>query len=199
MQTAQILNAQEYNAMRAAMSPNHRLLFDGAVLTGMRMEEYWRFIQHPEWFHSERQYIALPREAVKKQKSRYSDRTVLLSHVGARAIGDLVYAIKHDHIKPITRMGWQEDLKRAVRKVNERAGFTNPPGLTMNVRGIMPKMTRKTWVSWLVTTYPDDGLRIAASLGHDPRTMIEHYLSLPFSAVEKEQIRPLVVGWGGRT
>jgi hypothetical protein len=49
----------------------------------------------------------------------------------------------------------------------------------------------------LMACYPTDGLRISASLGHDTRTMIDHYLSLPFSPSEKEQIKPLVTGWGG--
>ncbi len=85
-------------------------------------------------------------------------------------------------------MGWGEDLKRAARKAN-----------LPHQEGIVPKMTRKTWVSWLMVTYPEDGLRVAASLGHDLRTMQEHYLSLPFSKVEQEAIRAYVVGWGGRT
>ena len=185
VQDAQILNAREYEAMRAALSLNHRLLFDGCIFTGMRMSEFWSFIQHLEWYHSERSFIAI---TSKKTETRYKDRNVILSNMGNRAIQDLVHGVRFNGIKPITRMGWQEDLKRAARK----AGLEN-------LHGIMPKMTRKTWVSWLVTTYPDDGLRIAASLGHDPRTMVEHYLSLPFSAEERAQILPLVIGWGGRT
>lgn len=119
-------------------------------------------------------------------KTRYRERSVLLSNIGTRAIRDLVDAIRRGEIKPITRMGWGEDLKRAAGKAK------------LDVTGIVPKMTRKTWVSWLMVTYPEDGLRVAHSLGHDIRTMQEHYLSLPFSKVEQEQIRPYVVGWGGK-
>jgi hypothetical protein len=50
-----------------------------------------------------------------------------------------------------------------------------------------------------MATYPEDGLRIAASAGHDIRTMQNHYLSLPFSNVERERIRFYVIGWGGRS
>lgn len=185
---AQILNAEEYNSLRSAMNPSHRLILDGMLFTGMRVEEFWHFCDNPHWYHADRQYIGLTKEAIKKVRTRYKERTVLLSHIGNRAIGDLVGACRSGEIKRISRMGWGEDLKRAGRK----AGLQHQ-------EGIVPKMTRKTWVSWLMVTYPEDGLRIAASLGHDIRTMQEHYLSLPFSKVEQEAIRAYVVGWGGRT
>ncbi|MDD4972335.1 MAG: hypothetical protein PHT07_23140 [Paludibacter sp.] len=187
-QEAQILNAQEYDQIRAALNPTHRLIFDGMIFTGMRTTEFWSFTDNPHWFHPDRAYIGLTRVAIKKVKTRYKERSVLLSHVGNRAIRDLVDAIQRGEIKKISRMSWGEDLKRAAANAN-----------LLCKDGIVPKMTRKTWVSWLMVTYPEDGLRIAASLGHDIRTMQEHYLSLPFSKVEQEQIRAYVVGWGGRT
>jgi integrase len=183
-QEAQILNADEYNKMRDAMNYKHRLLFDGLLFTGMRGTEFWVFVDHPEWFHPERQFIHLTKEAIKKPKTRYKERSVLLSHMGSRAIRDLVDAIKRGEIDHITRMGWSENLKRAARKAE------------INQVGIVPKMTRKTWVSWLMAVFPYDGLRISSSLGHDVRTMQEHYLSLPFSQYEIDQIKPLVTGWG---
>jgi integrase len=184
-QEAQILNAEEYNLMRDALNYRHRLVFDGLLFTGMRGTEFWIFIEHPEWFHPERQYINLTKEAIKKERTRFKERNVLLSHVGTRAIRDLVDAIKRGEVEHISRMGWGEDLKRAARK----AGLKTQAGIT-------PKMTRKTWVSWLMAVFSYDGLRISSSLGHDVRTMQEHYLSLPFSTYEIEQIKPLVTGWG---
>jgi integrase len=186
-QGAQILSAKEYNDLRAELNPQHRLIFDGMLFTGMRVVEFWRFVENPHWFQPDRQYIGLPRGAIKKQKSRYQERTVLLSHMGVRAIRDLVDYIRREPVTSISREGWGQDLKRAARKAN-----------LDSLIGIVPKMTRKTWVSWLMVTYPEDGLRIASSLGHDIRTMQEHYLSLPFSRPEMDEIRPYVVGWGGR-
>jgi integrase len=186
-QGAQILNAEEYNELRAAMNPTHQHIFDGMIFTGMRIEEFWIFCENPLWFKPDRNYISLKKEAIRKPKTRYKERDVLLSHVGTRAIRDLVAAIRRGEIERITRMGWSENLKRAARKA----------GLKYQ-EGIMPKMCRKTWVSWLMVSYPEDGLRIAASLGHDIRTMQEHYLNLPFSEIEKAAIKPLVIGWGGR-
>jgi len=107
--------------------------------------------------------------------------------MGNRAIRDLVSTIHKDDLKPITREGWTADLQRAAKKSD------------MLLKGIMPKMTRKTWISWLMVIYPEDGLRIAASSGHSVATMQRHYLNLPFSTTEKEQIRGYVIGWGGRT
>jgi integrase len=106
--------------------------------------------------------------------------------VGTRAVKDLIHAIKRGEIQKITRQGWREDLQRAAVKGD------------LSTQGITPKMCRKTWVSWLMAIYPEDGLRIAASMGHDTATLIHHYLSLPFSNSERDQIRTYVAGWGGR-
>ncbi len=111
----------------------------------------------------------------------------MLSNIGTRAITDLVSAIKRKEIERISPAGWRQNLVRAAINAN------------IELRGITPKMLRKTWVSWLMATYPEDGLRIAASAGHDIRTMQNHYLSLPFSNVERERIRFYVIGWGGRS
>lgn len=187
-QGAQILNPSEYNAIRDQLNREHRLIFDGLIFTGMRAEEFWRFLDHPVWFHPDRQFVELPRGSSLKVKAKQKERMVLLSHVGARAVRDLVDAIKRGDMEGVTRSraGWSQNLTRAALKAEIE-----------NMRGITPKMTRKTWVSWLMQIYPNDGLRIAASMGHDTQTLINHYLGLPFTAQEREQIKPLVAGWGG--
>lgn len=173
--------------MREQLNPRHRLIFDGMLFTGMRMEEFWRFVANPQWFHQERQYIELPPGSILKVKAKQKERSVMLSNIGTRAITDLVSAIKRKEIERISPAGWRQNLVRAAINAN------------IELRGITPKMLRKTWVSWLMATYPEDGLRIASSAGHDIRTMQNHYLSLPFSNVERERIRFYVHGWGGRS
>ena len=173
--------------MREQLNPTHRLLYDGMLFTGMRIQEFWRFAQHPEWFHPARQYIELPPGSILKVKAKQKERSVMLSNIGTRAITDLVSAIKRKEIEQITQAGWRQDLVRAAIKSG------------LDLKGITPKMLRKTWVSWLMAIYPEDGLRIASSAGHDIRTMQNHYLSLPFSNVERERIRFYVHGWGGRS
>ena len=132
-QEAQILNAQEYDQIRAELNPTHRLVFDGMIFTGMRTTEFWSFVDNPHWFHPDRQYIGLTRSAIKKTRTRYKERSVLLSHVGNRAIRDLVDAVQRGEIKRISHMGWGEDLKRAAAKAKIPCQ-----------EGIVPKMTRKT-------------------------------------------------------
>src|SRR5690606_364927 len=93
-QGAQILNAHEYDMIRDHLNPSHRLICDGMMFTGMRVEEFWRFVAHPEWFHADRQYVELPRGSILKVKAKQKERMVLLSNVGTRAIKDMVHAIK---------------------------------------------------------------------------------------------------------
>ncbi len=182
---AQILSPKEYEAIREQMNPGHRLIFDGMLFSGMRIEEFWRFVKNPMWFHPDRQYIELPRGSILKVAAKQKERSVILSNIGTRAIRDLVSAIARGEVKPISKVGWNQNLKRAAGKAG------------VNSRGIMAKMTRKTWVSWLMVIYPSDGLRISASSGHTIGIMQRHYLSLPFSTAEREQIKMYVVGWGG--
>lgn len=186
-QGAQILNPDEYEQMREQFNPKHRLIFDGMLFTGMRLEEFWRFVANPQWYHPGRQYIELPPGSILKVKAKQRERLVMLSNIGTRAITDLVSAIRRKEIEHITQAGWRQNLIRAATKAN------------LDLRGITPKMLRKTWVSWLMAAYPEDGLRVASSAGHDIRTMQVHYLSLPFSQVERERIRFYVIGWGGRS
>jgi integrase len=186
-QGAQILSAHEYEKIRSHLNPTHQLIFDGQLFTGMRIEEFWRFIEHPEWFHPDRQYVELPPGSILKVKAKQKERLVLLSFIGTSKVRDLVASIMRGEIKPITKQGWGQDLKRAALKGE------------MNIRGISPKMLRKTWISWLMLWYPQDGLRIASSAGHDTGTLIRHYMSLPFSPQEKEQVKAYVIGWGGNS
>jgi hypothetical protein len=186
-QGAQILNAAEYEKIRSNLNQTHQLIFDGQLFTGMRIEEFWRFVEHPEWFHADRQYVELPPGSILKVKAKQKERLVLLSFIGTSKVRDLVAAIYRGEIKSITKQGWGQDLKRAALKSN------------MNIRGISPKMLRKTAISWLMLWYPNDGLRIASSAGHDTGTLIRHYMSIPFSIQEKEQIKAYVIGWGGNS
>ena len=115
-QGAQILNAQEYVKLRSKMNPQHQLIFDGMLFTGMRITEFWRFIENPQWYHSDRQFIDLPRGSILKVKAKQKDRTVLLSNIGNRAIGDLVAAIYRGEIKEISKQSWWESVRNAAKK-----------------------------------------------------------------------------------
>jgi integrase len=179
-----VLTPAEYEELRSQLSPDHRLLFDGLIFTGMRATEFERFLEHPEWYDPNRQYIGLPKGASLKVKARVRARPILLSSFGNRAMRDLIDNVRRAKVHFASRQSWRNNLSRAA----EKAG--------LEPEGIVPKMTRKTWVSWLMASYPQCAMQISFSMGHDLRTMQEHYLNLPFSKKEIEEIRPYVQGWG---
>jgi integrase len=187
-QEARILTPKEYNRLRDAFrEQKHKLLLDGMLYTAMRIEEFWRFLEHPEWFNYDRMNIHLPKGASLKVKAKMKERDINLSALGVRVIRDLVDAKRRGEITHISRRGWNDDLVRAARRA----------GLPLD--GIVPKMTRKTYISWLMAVIPDDGLRIAASSGHSSATMITHYMNTPFSDAERNEIKLHIQGWNGRS
>ena len=139
-QKTRIMIPEEYNAIRTEMNRDHRLVFDGLLFTGMRATEFWRFMDHPQWFHTDRQYVELPQGSMLKVKARQSERTVLLSDLGNRALRDLIDAVRRNQISEVSRQAWGETLARAVGKTD------------LDPTGVVPKMTRKTWVSWLMSS-----------------------------------------------
>lgn len=189
-----VLTPKEYNRIRDSFKKQeHKLIFDGLIYTAMRVEEFWKFIDHPEWFDYDRMCINLPPRATLKAtkgKSKRKGRTVLLSALGVRIIRDVLDAVRAGKIKKISNRGWNDDITRAAR----RAGFQYEEHCK-----ITPKLTRKTYISWLMAVIPDDGLRITASSGHDSDTMIDFYLNLAFSDQERNEIRMHIQGWGGKS
>ena len=189
-QKTRILTPYEYKAIRKQLNQHHRLLFDGLIFTGMRGTEFDMFMNNLDWFNSRRQCISLPSSAILKAKTKFRERDVLLSDMGVRAIEDLSYAITKDGLGSFSRQAWGQDLKRAARKAE------------LPIIGIIPKMTRKTCVSWLVSALSmsergNTSLLIAASMGHDIQTMMQHYLSISFSPQERADIETFTRGWGG--
>lgn len=180
-QGSRILPPDEFVQLRKSLKNTHQVLFDGLLATGMRGEEFWRFIQNPQWFDSDRGVIHLPRQASLKTRSKQRERDVHLTYWGLHAVERLF----DNDIDPMSRVAWRMDLLRAA----ERAG--------MSIDGISPKMTRKTWESWLVTSYPSMTVQIALSQGHTTLTAMEHYLNLSFSPGEKDDMKRYVTGFCG--
>lgn len=189
-QKTRILTPYEYRAIRSNLNREHRLLFDGLIFTGMRGTEFEMFMNNLDWFDARRQCISLPTSAILKSKTKFRERDVLLSDMGVRAIEDITYAIRKDGLESFSRQAWGQDLKRAALKAE------------IPLTGIVPKMTRKTCVSWLVSALSksdrgNTSLLIAASMGHDIQTMMQHYLSISFSTQERQDIETFTRGWGG--
>jgi len=142
-----------------------KVLLDGMLFTGMRGEEFWRFLQHPEWFDHDRGVIHLPPAAVLKKKAKQKERDIYPSNWGLTVIERLF----DYELRKISRISWRATLIRASKRAN-----LSPEGITL-------KMTRKTWESWLVASYPAMTLQIALSQGHSSLTALNHYVNIAFS------------------
>ncbi len=179
VQGARVLTPAEYRALRGALNLQYKILLDGLLFTGVRDVEFRELLEHPEWLNSKRMYIHLPAKAVRKEKVKFKERKILLSSYGLPAVERLF----DQPLTLPTREAMRHTLKRAAR----RSGIGE--------EGIVPKMMRKTWESWLVASYPEMTLQIAMSQGHDQVTAMHHYLNIGFSAQEVEDMKPYVMGW----
>ncbi|MDD5419609.1 MAG: hypothetical protein PHV57_07155 [Methanomicrobiaceae archaeon] len=190
-QRTRVLYPREARVLRAELSFRNQLIFDAMLYTGMRTVEFWRFIEHPDWYKPSRKAIDLPHGAMMKKKAKQAERTVLLSNAGVQAIETLLsYMKKHPgEVRPISRQNWLETLQRAALKAMEK-------GELSSIVGVVPKMTRKTWVSWLLATYPEREGSISLSMGHDLRTMLKHYAGLGWPGSARDEMRIYTSGWG---
>ena len=62
------------------------------------------------------------------------------------------------------------------------------------MRGYVIKSFRKTWESWCITIYKENVYHIFLSQGHDELTALKHYLNLPFTQQDKQQMSKYVGG-----
>jgi len=173
-----ILRPSEANKLIDAIKKDyHKTMFKALLFTGMRYIEMQRFQKHPEWFDGN--FIHLPREAVKKAKRKQKERWIRLNPRGKEIIEAF---LKLD--KPLPSwQAWGANLRRWA----EKAGI--------GTEGVSPKMTRKTWESWLVFYYPSHLTHIILSQGHTLATSIQHYLNMPFTEEDKKQMAEFVGGW----
>ena len=116
--------------------------------------------------------------ARKKVKRRQRERWIRLSSKGASI---LPYFFKSKPLPNWKR--WTQNMERWA----ERAG--------LDLEGLGPKTTRKTWESWLVSSYPDRVLEVFLSQGHTQMTALSHYLNMPFTPSDKESMVEWVAGW----
>ncbi len=173
-----ILRPLEYSDLRdhGAILEGYKAQMDGLLCTGMRYVEAQRLQLHPDWFRPEG-FVYLPPEAMLKGKRRQLDRWVKLNPFGLRSIPSFLKARKLP--------GW-ETWTVHLRKWAEIAGL-DPVGLG-------PKTMRKTWESWMVSTYPNRLAEVTMSQGHTAVTAVGHYLNMPFLAEDKAAMLPYVEG-----
>jgi integrase len=147
------------------------------LLTGMRYIEAKRFQSYPSWWDGD--FIHMPREACRKDKRTQQERWIRLNNQGKTIIR---YFVKCRRPLP-TNQAWGMAMKRWGR-----AAGLDPVGLCA-------KTTRKTWESWLMFYYPQQFHVITQSQGHTTTTSLQHYLNMPFTDVDRLEMKDYVEGW----
>lgn len=175
-----ILRPKEYEVLlKCCKKPHHRTMLQALFYTGMRYIEMQRFQKYPSWFDGE--FIHLPRMADRKVKRTQRERFVRLNNAGRMAVE---YFLRLREPLPAYQ-NWRDNMRRW----GSQAGL-NPQGLGV-------KTTRKTLESWLIFFYPEKMVQVTQSQGHNVITSVEHYLSMPFTEVDKVQMKSYIEGWFG--
>lgn len=188
-----ILTPSYWYLMREHLGANYQIICDVLLNTGMRIEEFWEFINHTykeqdgrygnHWYSATRRCIDLPESAIGKARCTIKQRTILLSPEGVRAVETLIAA--NGSIKYIDRSNFRKVLINAA--INAGMG---------GIVGIKPKMFRKTLVSWLMACVPEKEPYILVSIGHCQEIQHRHYLAMGFARKDVEDMRKFLNGWG---
>jgi len=182
-QKSRILTPADYQAFRSCLNPTYQTMADVLLHTGLRIVEFWAFVEHPEWYHASVRVIDLPEEgSTKKDRAEYVQRTIRLTLDGCKAV-ETLNAL---HPRKVTRVAMRDAFRRASIKAN------------LGTKGIVPKFPRKTLASWLMEARKElsiDSLDIGASMGHDLETLRIHYLGVGFAPNDHDDIVALLKGW----
>ena len=117
----------------------------------------------------------------------YLDRMI---NMIAEASGFDVYeGTRHFH--PVVK----DVAGRPIKDRDTKRKLRNDKDQPVKVTGISQKALRKTWISWLLTVFPEYEGKITDSLGHSSETERRHYRSLSFSADEIQDIWKYVDGF----
>jgi len=182
---SRILVPTQFYDLRMHLNSDYKKIVDGLLNTGARVTEFWYIVKNPQNYHASKRLIDLPAiGACKKPKCKTTDRTIILSARGVRAM-DTIYAEEIGYRDPTCI---QKALKRAAKK----AGFTTTDGINS-------KMFRKMLVSWLLASRKElgiDALDIRLSMGHSTDVMVEDYAGTKFADNERKDMITFLSGWG---
>jgi integrase len=179
-----ILRPSEYTILRNQLNEDKQLILDSLLLTGMRYEELLRFHDNPDWLDDDS--IHLPAEAVLKGRA-IKDPDERQRWVRLSIRGKVVLAHLHRVSMP-GRVAFDQMLKRKGFKAIEALPGFNPTKISA-------KSMRKTYTSWLRAYYPQMSDYIFLSMGHSSRTELRHYLGIPFTERDKQEMKEWVEGW----
>lgn len=175
---ARILTPKLHRELMRELNPTYAVIVSVLMLTGMRIEEFWEFVEHPSWYKPSKRCISLP--FITKKMCRQLERDILLNDEGCAAVETL---IGMKNIKRVSRHAMNEALKLAASK-------------SIGTEGICPKMYRKSCASILMKCFPKMEMYISASMGHSRDILQKHYLGIAFSREDTEEMRILFKGWG---
>lgn len=180
-----VLTPKEYSKLKEKLSADYICICDVLLHTGMRISEFKRFANHPEWYDAHRRCIELTTEAIKKKKTVYKTRQINLTKEGCDAVKHFQKMVK-DNLKIPSRQAMLGTLSRAAVDAEIPEGD----------KGVCPKMFRKTLVSWLMKSSPERMFEIAANMGHTLEVMQTNYTNLSFAREDLDDIRKFLKGWG---
>lgn len=175
-----ILTPRIWYLLRENLNADYQIICDVLLNTGMRVEEFWDFVDHPNWYSSSRRCIEIPKGFIGKSRCTMQYRTILLSIEGAKAVETL-----HNH-----------DIRYKDRSTMRRYLISKAIKAGISKEGITSKMFRKTLVSWLMATIPEKDIYIQNSIGHSRDVQDRHYLSMGFEKRDVEDMRRFLRGWG---
>lgn len=195
-----ILTPAEYRAIESVVTkPSLKLLIRALLFTGMRYQELIRLKQNPAGFHPEKGYISVKSG---KKAAVYSERYVHLTPEGVAAVSEFLAETRATY--PSTAV-MSKNLCAWARAAHlepesELVGVTITVGANVGIErqntwGLSIKSFRKTWESWLAVSFPDRLEMVVLSQGHLATTSLRHYLGVPFSQEEREDIRIMTRGW----
>jgi len=173
-----ILRPCEYVQLRDATKPANQTNLDACLLLGARYTECLRLKKHPEWFDGN--FVHLPWTEELAKSKHHPERWIRLSYLGKKIIP---YFIASGQKRLPSIQAWDVDLKFWAGKAG------------LNEEGISARTLRKTYESWLVFSYPNAIPLIMLSQGHSLPTSIAHYISLPFTEVDRQAMYEWIVGW----
>jgi integrase len=183
--STRVLTPKEYKKLCEQLPPHYIAICDVLLHTGMRMPEFIKFSQHPEWYDPRRRCIELPTKAIRKKKTVYKTRQVNLTLAGCDAVKHFQKMIA-DNMKIPCRQSMLGVLCNAAIAAKLADGD----------KGICPKMFRKTMVSFLMTAFPEKMFKIASNMGHTLEVMQIHYTNLSFAPEDTDDIKKFLKGWG---
>ena len=156
---------------------NQAYKFKALLFSGARYIEIKLLYDYPDCFNG--QTIHLTRDIIKKKKAKLRDRHIRLNYIGRDAISGYLHSDSGLPSYPT----WTENMVRWCKQ----------GGISSELVG--PKSLRKTWESWLISSYPDKIVYIMASQGHNLTTSLDHYLNIGFMDEDIKEMKEFTIGW----